>query len=147
MDVVEMSTERPWLLKVCYLEPHVWWQARISASIFGHKKRLGKAIQIWLHRRKVYPTNLQRISITLGLRGSQQTSASGCSSPKSIAQIPVPVPISSTWPALAPLSQGGAIPSLSLKVSRNRVCCKSGSHIRHVNLDGERSRWLSPTCV
>ena len=29
MDVVEMSTERPWLLKVCYLEPHIWWQARI----------------------------------------------------------------------------------------------------------------------
>jgi hypothetical protein len=53
------------------------------------------------------------------------TSASGCSSPKSIAQMPVPVPTSRTRSTLEPGRFGGARPSLLSKVRRKRWCCKS----------------------
>jgi hypothetical protein len=56
------------------------------------------------------------------------TSASGCSSPKSIAQIPVPVPRSRTRLTLESGRFGGERPSLLSKVRRNKLCCKSRLH-------------------
>ncbi|KAF9773947.1 hypothetical protein IL306_008141, partial [Fusarium sp. DS 682] len=53
------------------------------------------------------------------------TSVSGCSSAKSMAQMPVPVPRSRTRPVLKSGRFGGERPSLLSKVRRNRLCCKS----------------------
>jgi hypothetical protein len=61
----------------------------------------------------------------IGDRSTPMTLASGCSSAKSIAQIPVPVPTSSTRLTLESGSFGGAKPSLLSKVKMNKLCWRS----------------------
>jgi hypothetical protein len=69
--------------------------------------------------------NSKELASTLHLEITHLTSASGCSSPKSIAQIPVPVPRSRTRLTSESGRFGGERPSLLSKVRRNKLCCKS----------------------